>query len=306
MSEETAALRAEGLGKRYRRGWALQDCTFELPTGRVAALVGPNGAGKSTLMALVAGLIEPTAGQVRVLGDAPGRTGAHPKLAFLAQDKPLYRGFTVTNMLRAGRALNPGWDDAYAHRLIDEANVPLRAKVGTLSGGQRTRVALAVALARRPELLMLDEPLADLDPLARQEVLQTLMAEVAESGTTVLLSSHVIADLDGICDHLLLLADGRVHLAGDVDDLLAEHRLMIGPAGDTPFADQSVVHTRATERQSTSLVRGTATTETAGWQSHEPSLEELVLGYLRAAVTVPAIASAGEPADRADRMDVAA
>jgi ABC-2 type transport system ATP-binding protein len=267
MTEGTAALDAVGLGKRYGRGWALRDCTLTLPAGRIAALIGPNGAGKSTLMALATGLLRPTSGRVSVLG-RPG---------FLAQGKPLYQGFTVSEMLRAGRALNPDWDDAYARRLVLEAGVPLEARIRTLSGGQRTRVALAVTLGRRPSFVMLDEPLSDLDPLARQEVMQALLAEVAETGTTVLLSSHVIADLEGICDYLVLLADGRVRLAGDVDELLAEHQLLVGPR--SLEVTGSVVERRDTERQSTVLVRGGAA---AGAEVLEPSLEELALGYLRA------------------------
>jgi ABC-2 type transport system ATP-binding protein len=269
MDEGSAALVAAGLGKRYRRGWALKDCAFTLPAGRIAALIGPNGAGKSTLMALATGLLRATEGTVDVLG-RPG---------FLAQGKPLYQGFTVEEMLRAGRELNPDWDDDYARRLVDEARVPLGAKVRTLSGGQRTRVALAVALGRRPRVLLLDEPLADLDPLARQEVMGALMAEVAEAGTTVVLSSHVIADLDGICDHLLLLDDGRVRLAGDVEDLLAEHRLLVGPR-TLEVPPGAVVERRDTERQSTLLVRGLA--DPPGVEAHEPTLEELTLGYFRA------------------------
>jgi ABC-2 type transport system ATP-binding protein len=269
MIEGSTALDAVGLGKRYRRGWALRDCTFALPEGRVAALIGPNGAGKSTLMALATGLLRPTEGTVEVLG----------KPGFLSQGKPLYQAFTVEEMLHAGRALNPDWDDAYARRLVEEANVPFRAKIRTLSGGQRTRVALALTLGRRPGLVLLDEPLADLDPLARQEVMQALLAEVAETGTSVLLSSHVIADLDGICDHLLLLSDGRVRLAGNVDDLLAEHRLLIGPRSlDVP--SHAVVERRDTERQSTVLMRGPGEVREA--ETHEPTLEELALAYLRA------------------------
>ncbi|MGW1272733.1 ABC transporter ATP-binding protein [Streptomyces sp. NPDC002491] len=284
MSDKEAAevLSARGLGKRYKRGWALQDCTFGLPRGRVSALVGPNGAGKSTLMSLATGLLTPTEGAMRVLGEAPGRRGAHPRLAFLAQDKPLYRGFTVEEMLRAGRALNQRWDAAYARSLTDAAGVPAKARISTLSGGQRTRVALAVALGRRPELIVLDEPLADLDPLAREEVMQVLMQEVAETGMTVLLSSHVLADLDGICDHLLLLAGGRVMLAGDVEDLLAAHRLMIGPnrGPEGPLPAGAVVESRRTERQVTVLVRDPEA-DTPGWESHEPTLEELTMAYLR-------------------------
>ncbi|PRY42185.1 ABC transporter ATP-binding protein [Umezawaea tangerina] len=272
MDEGSAALVAAGLGKRYRRGWALRGCAVAVPRGRIAALVGPNGAGKSTLMALATGLLRPTEGTVAVRG----------KPGFLAQGKPLYQGFTVEEVLHAGRALNPDWDDAYARRLVAEAEVPLGARIRTLSGGQRTRVALAVALGRRPEVLLLDEPLADLDPLARQEVMGALLAEVAEQGTTVLLSSHVIADLDGICDHLLLLSGGRVQLAGDVEELLAEHRLLIGPRElDVPAA--AVVERRETGRQSTVLVRGLEPPDDA--QAHEPTLEELALGYLRAGRT---------------------
>jgi ABC-2 type transport system ATP-binding protein len=267
--DSTIALEAVGLGKQYRRGWALRDCTFELPAGSIAALVGPNGAGKSTLLHLTNGLLTPTTGHVR----------AHQKLAFLGQDKPLYRRFTVAEMLRAGASMNPDWDNAYATKLVEEADVPMRARIGTLSGGQRTRVALAVALGRRPQLIMLDEPLSDLDPLARKEVMQTLLAEVADTGMTVLLSSHVLSDLESACDYLLLLANGRIHLSGDVEDLLAQHRVMIGSsdlAMPAAFVDSS-----RTTRQATVLAR--TTTAEAGWELHEPSLEELALAYLRSA-----------------------
>ncbi|WP_086669247.1 ABC transporter ATP-binding protein [Lentzea kentuckyensis] len=268
---------------RYRRGWGLRDCTFLLPAGRISALIGPNGAGKSTLMRLATGLMRPTSGEIRVLGQAPGRHGTNRQLAFLGQDKPLYKGFTVEEMLRVGAKLNPGWDDQYAHRLVREADVPFDAKVGTLSGGQRTRVALAIAMGRRPELLMLDEPLADLDPVARQEVMQTVLAEVAETGMTVLLSSHVIADLDGVCDHLLLLSGGRVQLQGDVEDLLAQHRLLVG-SRELVLPD-GVVEARTTGRQATVLAR---TSDAPGWDTNEPSLEELALAYLRSAKKVTA------------------
>jgi ABC-2 type transport system ATP-binding protein len=214
---------AEGLGKKYSRGWALRDCTLEIPAGRVVALVGPNGAGKSTLMGMITGLLRPTAGRITVFGDVPNGRGMHPAVAFLTQAKPLYPQFTVTDTLRYGRNANPGWDQAYAEELVRRAQVPFEAKVGTLSGGQRTRVALALALGKRPRLLMLDEPLADLDPLARETVLRTLLQECRAQGITVLLSSHVLAELEGVCDHLVLLASGRVRLAGDVGRLLREH-----------------------------------------------------------------------------------
>ncbi|MEV0644284.1 ABC transporter ATP-binding protein [Phytomonospora sp. NPDC050363] len=280
----THALEARALGKKYRRAWGLRDCTFQLPTGRVSALVGPNGAGKSTLMALAAGLLRPTEGEVTVFGNTPDGRGSPDGLAFLGQDKPLYPTFTVAEMLRAGRELNTGWDQEYAEGLIAEARVPLNAKIGSLSGGQRTRVALALALGRRPRLLMLDEPLADLDPLAREDVMRTLMAEVAETGMTVLLSSHVLAELEEVCDHLVLIVDGSVAISGDVDELLAGHRLLIGakPAGGMDFGPHTVVQARTTPRQATVLLRTTEPVDLPDWDSDQPNLEELVLSYLRA------------------------
>jgi ABC-2 type transport system ATP-binding protein len=220
---------AESLGKKYSRGWALRDCSLEIPAGRIVALVGPNGAGKSTLMGMITGLLRPTTGRISVFGDVPNGRGMHSSVAFLTQAKPLYPQFTVTETLRYGRNANPGWDQAYAEKLVAKAQVPFAAKVGTLSGGQRTRVALALALGKRPRLLMLDEPLADLDPLARESVLQTLVQECRAQGITVLLSSHVLAELEDVCDHLVLLADGRVRLAGDVSALLranGQHRTL--------------------------------------------------------------------------------
>lgn len=263
-------MEAVGLGKKYRRDWALRDCTFALPEGRIAALVGPNGAGKSTLLRLAIGLIQPTEGTIRT----------NSGVAFLGQDKPLYKGFTVAEMLRAGASMNTEWDTEYAVRLVREADVPMDAKIRSLSGGQRTRVALAVALGRRPRLLLLDEPLADLDPLARRDVMSALLAEVADTGMTVLLSSHVLADLDGVCDYLILLAGGQIRLIGDVEELLSEHRVLIG-ASDMAAPDVSIVDSSTTARQSTLLARTTVAAD--GWEPHEPTLEELTLAYLRSA-----------------------
>lgn len=280
-SSEGLALVASGLGRRYRHGWALRDCNLALPAGRIAAVVGPNGAGKSTLMRVVAGILPPTTGDVRVFGERVGDRGTHARLAFLAQDKPLYRSFTVVEILHAGRALNPRWDQTYAERLVREADVPFNARLSSLSGGQRTRVALAVALGRRPDLVMLDEPLADLDPLARQEFMQGLLAETVEHGLTVLLSSHVISELEGVCDFLLLLTRGRVQLAGDIDDLVSEHQLLIGPAEQLPFPPAAVVERRTTGRQASVLLRAPWSVGVEGWQRHAPTLEELTLAYLR-------------------------
>lgn len=280
---EEFALEATGLSKHYRRTRALDNCTVKVPTGRVSALVGPNGAGKTTLMSLACGLRPPTAGEINVLGQRPGNRGLPHGLAFLAQDKPLYLGFTVADMIRAGAALNPEFDEGYAQRIIAETEVPTSAKIKTLSGGQRTRVALAMALGRRPRLIILDEPLADLDPLARKQVMQALMTDVAENGTTVVMSSHVLADLEEVCDHLVLLAAGHVQLCDDVDSLLESHRVAVGPGidGEVPFPAESIVEEIRKPRETTLLLRQSVDDGPPGWDIAMPSLEELVLAYMR-------------------------
>jgi ABC-2 type transport system ATP-binding protein len=274
-------LTATGLGKKYGRGWALRDCSLSVPAGRVVALVGPNGAGKTTLLHLAVGLLSPTTGGVEVFGAPVERALA--KVAFLAQAKPLYDTFTVADMLRFGRHLNPGWDDALALRRLDELGIPLRRKVGRLSGGQQAQVALTIALAKRPELLLLDEPLANLDPLARHEVMRGLMAAVAETGMTVVLSSHVVSDLENTCDWLVVLNGGRVQVSGDIDELLAGHRLLTGPAelADGVAARMTTVDDARTDRQATLLVRGPTAPLDPRWTSRGIGLEELVLAYLR-------------------------
>lgn len=277
------ALEAVDLGKRYRRGWALRDCNLSLPAGRMAALVGPNGAGKSTLMHLAAGLLTPTAGEIRVLGDPPPAVGSHPRLAFLSQEKPLYRRFTVAEMLRAAAAMNSHWDAPYAARLVDQGELPTSARIGSLSGGQRSRLALALALGRRPQLLLLDEPLADLDPLARREVMSSLLAEVAETGTTVLMSSHVLTDIEDTCDYLIVLVGGRVQLAGDIGDLLSAHRVLIGPAHQlaSHIPTDVIVGCSTTTRQATVLISDPGLAPGPDWAASAPTLEELVLARLR-------------------------
>jgi ABC-2 type transport system ATP-binding protein len=274
-------LTATGLGKKYGRGWALRDCSLSVPAGRVVALVGPNGAGKTTLLHLAVGLLSPTTGGVEVFGAPVERSLA--KVAFLAQAKPLYDTFTVAEMLRFGRHLNPGWDDALALRRLDELGIPLRRKVGRLSGGQQAQVALTIALAKRPQLLLLDEPLANLDPLARHEVMRGLMAAVADTGMTVVLSSHVVSDLENTCDWLVVLNGGRVQVSGDIDELLAGHRLLTGPAelADGVAARMTTVDDARTDRQATLLVRGPAAPLDPRWSSRGIGLEELVLAYLR-------------------------
>jgi ABC-2 type transport system ATP-binding protein len=279
-----SALETDGLGKRYGSKWALQDCTIEIPAGSVTALVGPNGAGKTTLLQLAVGLAEPSAGSVHVLGRSP-RSEAKavlPHVGFVAQEHPLYRGFTVAETLKLGRKLNPGWDDGIAIERVERLNLPLGQKVGKLSGGQQAQVALTLALAKRPELLVLDEPIASLDPLARREFLQSVMAVVADSGTTVLLSSHIVADLERVCDHLVILASGRTQLLGPIDEILASHRLLTGPRTDaaTVARVHEVIREEHTERQTTLLVRANGHVYDSRWQLHEVDLEEIVLAYL--------------------------
>ncbi|MFD8210981.1 ABC transporter ATP-binding protein [Streptomyces sp. NPDC059695] len=272
-------IRAEGLGLRYRRrgrAWALRDCTFTVPAGRIVAVVGPNGAGKSTLLAVAAHLLRPTEGLI----EAP----EWGRVAYVAQDKPLYGSLTVAETLRMGRELNPDrWDQAVAEELVAAGPLDPNARVRSLSGGQRSRLALALALGKRPEVLLLDEPMADLDPLARHELMGALMADAAERGTTVVMSSHVLTELEGTCDHLLLVHDGGIRLDGPIDELIAAHTLLTGPVGD--LAPHAVVDSRITGRQLTALVRREGPVD-GPWDATTPSLEELLLAHLRASRTL--------------------
>ena len=285
--DDGTALAAVGLGKRYRRrrGHVLRDCSFRLPAGRICALVGPNGAGKSTLLQLAAGLIRPTEGTLTVLGTSPA--AARERFAYVGQGKPLPPQLTVAATLRLGAELNRArWDRQAAERIAyghptpqarDGALDPT-ARIRSLSGGQRTRVALALAFGKRPELMLLDEPMADLDPLARRELLGALLGEAAEHGTTIVMSSHVVAELEGVCDHLLLMGGGRIRLGGDPEELLAAHTLVTGPARD--LTGHTVVESRDTGRQLTALIRPDGPLSD-DWQTAAPTLEELLLAHLR-------------------------
>ncbi|GIH51754.1 ABC-2 type transport system ATP-binding protein [Microbispora rosea] len=265
----SSALEVTGLGVRYRRTWVLRDCSLAVPAGRVAALVGPNGAGKTTLMHTAVGLVRPALGSVRVSGEA----------AFVAQDKPLYESLTVAEMLAFGRRMNRRWDgDAAAARLAG-LSIPLRRKVGRLSGGQQAQVAVTLALASRPDLLVLDEPLANLDPLARHEVMRSIMAEVAERRLTVLLSSHVVSDLEETGDWLIVLNAGRLQVSGDIEELLDGHLVVTGP-DEASTAGTQVVSASRTGGQVGMLVRGAPPLDPR-WQARSPGLDELVMGYLR-------------------------
>lgn len=280
----TPVVQATGVGKRYGSTWALRRCCLRIDPGQVVALVGPNGAGKSTLLNLLTGLVDPSEGVVRVFGGAV-TGGTRSRVAFTAQAHPLYRQLRVGDMLRAGRALNMRWDDRGARARLAELGIGVDRKVGQLSGGQQAQVSLTLALAKRPELLLLDEPVAALDPLARREFMQILMGAAAEEGLTIVLSSHVVAELERVCDHLIVLAGGQVQVAGEVDALLAEHVLVTGPrTAAAGLAREHTVISRSDNdagTHSTMLVRRSAAPLDPRWTVQPIALEELVLTYLR-------------------------
>jgi ABC-2 type transport system ATP-binding protein len=279
----SVALGTRGLGKRYGRRWALSGCTLEVPAGHVVGLVGPNGAGKTTLLHLAVGLIDPSAGSIVVLGETVAATSAQlARVGFVAQDTPLYPSLSVADHLRLGNALNPGWDGALARARIAQLGLDQGQRAGTLSGGQRAQLALTLAIAKRPELLALDEPVASLDPLARREFLQSLMEFTAEHEVSVVLSSHLVADLERVCDYLILLAEGRVQLAGEVDQLLATHRRLSGPRRDSARlpTNQHVVAESHTDRQSTLLVHTEEPIIDPAWSVEAVGLEDIVLAYM--------------------------
>jgi ABC-2 type transport system ATP-binding protein len=281
-----AAVQARGLGKQYRRTWALRDCTLAIPEGRIAGLVGPNGAGKTTLLRLATGLLAPTCGTIAVLGTDPAAGPAQlARVGFVAQDTPVYTRMPVADHLRLGAWLNPAWDDELARRRVAQVGLDPRQRAGSLSGGQRAQLALTLALAKRPELLILDEPVASLDPLARREFLRGLMEAVAEHGLSVVLSSHLVADLERVCDYLVVLVASRVRVAGEVSALLASHHRLSGPRRDpgTLPAGAEVVEESHTDKQSTLLVRTDEPVHDPSWAVTPVSMEDLVLGYMSGA-----------------------
>jgi ABC-2 type transport system ATP-binding protein len=288
----TPVIETSGLTKRYRRVTALSDCSITVPEGRISALVGPNGAGKTTLLRLLCGLASPTSGEAAILGGAPRQDPAFlAEIGFLAQEIPLYRRMSAEDHIGIGAHMNPRWDGESVRDGLRGLNIPLDAAVGTLSGGQRAQVALALTLAKRPRVLLLDEPVAALDPLARRHFLGTLTDAVAAGGLTVVLSSHLVADIERVCDHLILLASSRVQLCGDIAGLLNEHRVLVGPRKDTTAIerDHTVVHTERTARQTTMLVRLNGPVADPRWEAEDVSLEDMVLAYM-GADAAPAIA----------------
>jgi ABC-2 type transport system ATP-binding protein len=283
----TAVIETEGLGKRYRKLWALADCTLSIPAGQVVGLVGPNGAGKTTLINLATGMLAPTTGTIEVLGGRPAADPAQlAKVGYLAQDAPLYAGLSVDDHLRLGAHLNPGWDAEMARHRIDQLGLDPGQKAGKLSGGQRAQLALTLALGKQPELLILDEPVASLDPLARREFLQDLMETVAEQQVSVVLSSHLISDLERVCDYVIVLVGSRVRLAGPVDELLATHHLLSGPRRDLATLPDGleVISASHTDVQTTLLVRTSGPVLDPAWTVSEVGLEDLALAYLKQAI----------------------
>ncbi|MEU4835614.1 ABC transporter ATP-binding protein [Streptosporangium sp. NPDC023615] len=279
----TAVVEAQALGKRYGRHWALRDCTVGIPAGHVVGLVGPNGAGKTTLLKLATGQLEPTTGDIAVLGGRPaGGRAQLAKVGFVAQDTPVYAGLSIADHLRLGARLNPGWDDGMARERVARLGLDPAHRAGRLSGGQRAQLALTLGLAKRPELLILDEPVASLDPLARREFMQGLMEAVAEHELSVVLSSHLVSDLERICDFLIVLVDSRVEVAGETDALLATHHRLTGPRRDPDRlpAHQHVVSARHTDRQSTYVIRTDAPIHDPAWTVTRLGLEDLVLAYM--------------------------
>jgi ABC-2 type transport system ATP-binding protein len=290
----TPVIRASELGKQYGRRWALLDCTLAIPAGKVVELVGPNGAGKTTLLHLAVGLLAPTSGTIDILG---GRPASSPRelaqVGFVAQETPTYATLSVADHLRLGAWLNPGWDSALAERRTEHLGLDPNQKAGKLSGGQRAQLALTLAIAKRPELLLLDEPVAGLDPLARREFLRGLIETVAEGGVSVVLSSHLVADLERVCDYLVVLVASRIRVAGEIEALLASHRRLTGPRRDpsTLPVGQEVIEASHTDRQSTLLVRTDHPIFDPAWSVEETSLEDLVLAYM----------SRGDEVERTDR-----
>jgi len=274
-------LETEDLTKSYRAKTALSNCTINVPQGHVVGLVGPNGSGKSTLLNIASGVLSPTSGSVHVFGSPPASSSTQlGRVGFVAQDTPVYSGFTVQDHLRYGKHVNPKWDDNLARHRVEQLGLDLGQRAGKLSGGQSAQLALTLAIAKRPDLLLLDEPVASLDPLARREFLQILMETVAEHDVSILLSSHLVADIERVCDYLVVLVSSRVQVAGEIEDLLATHHRLIGPRETSPPENQVVIESSYTERQSTLFVRSDSPIIDPHWTVEAVNLEDLVLAYM--------------------------
>jgi ABC-2 type transport system ATP-binding protein len=281
-----AVLRACALGKRYGQRQALTDCTMEIPPGHVVGLVGPNGAGKTTLLKIACGMVAPTTGRIEVLGEQPAAGPAQlARVGYVAQDTPTYASLSVGDHLKLGAKLNPRWDAELAQARIGQVGLDPRQRAGKLSGGQRAQLALTLAVAKRPELLLLDEPVASLDPLARRDFLRHLMESVADNDTSVMLSSHLVSDLERVCDYLIVLVSSRVQLAGETEDLLAQHlRIVCSRRQESDLPPEfDVIWAEHTDRQSTFIVRSQTDVPAGEWSAEHLELEDLVLAYMERA-----------------------
>jgi ABC-2 type transport system ATP-binding protein len=283
MTEDRVlAVRTLGLGKRYGSTWALRDCSLEVPERTVCALVGPNGAGKTTLLRLLAGLGRPTVGGVWVFDRPPVQDRRFlAEIGYLGQEAPLYRRLTADEHLALGGKLNPVWDDERARTRLADLRIPLDRPVGALSGGQRSQVALGLALAKRPRLLLLDEPVAALDPLARREFLAGLAVAATDGDLTVLLSSHLVHDIEHVCDHLVLLADGTTQINASIETVLAEHRLLVGSRrAAANVSGATVIDAVDHDRQTRLVARLDRPVLDPAWHVEDLSLEEIILAYM--------------------------
>jgi ABC-2 type transport system ATP-binding protein len=273
----TAALETIGLGKRYGlRHWALRDLDIAVEEGTITALVGPNGSGKSTLLKAWVGFERPTTGRLSILGADPVRhRGSAIRLTgFVPQQPSLYRELSVENHLAFAAAHRPGFDRPIARQYLDDLSIPLDSRAEQLSGGQQAQVGLALALGTRAPVLLLDEPLASLDPLARREFLRVLVDAVRASGATALLSSHVITDIEQACDHLIVLGGGQKLLAVSIADAIAGHSVIDLPAAPRPIGADVVGSFPAPDGSPLTLVRGGG--------GRPATLEEVVIGHLAA------------------------
>jgi ABC-2 type transport system ATP-binding protein len=283
VSTEALAIETVGLGKRYGSTWALQDCSLSLPRGRITALVGPNGAGKTTLLKLLVGLSTPTTGEAKVLGRVPRQDKEFlATIGYLAQDVPLHKRLSAGEHLEMGAHLNRQWDATEVRARLAALRIPMDRSVATLSGGQRAQVGLGLVLAKRPQILLLDEPMAALDPLARREFLASLIDAVADGDLSVVVSSHLLHDLERVCDHLILLTASRPQLCEDIDQVLSEHRVLLGPRRKITDVEPglTVVKATQTDRQTRLLVRLKGPVIDPAWQVTEPGLEDIILAYM--------------------------
>ncbi len=285
MMSDDFVIETTGLTKRFRSRTALSNCTLSIPRGRITALVGPNGSGKTTLLRLLAGLSNPSDGHVSIFGEGMSTTNNDLKarVGYLDQDRPLYPRWRVKEMLEFGRRINPAWDSDLATRNLDHLDIDLESRVQDLSGGQRAQVALALCFAKRPELVLLDEPAADLDPVARQDLLQNIAELFADNEASVLMATHAIADVAAICDYVVILSKSQVVLSEDLDYVLESHRFLSRSADDGVSVPRGavVLEERRATREVTYLVRLAMPLEPDGWRIERPTLDEIAIAYLR-------------------------